>query len=112
MASEKKIKISYTGSLSGEGKARYLEKIKLIDNRDPYAIENNQWSKELKNEPNVEHGDIAIFLLVTTSFHTNEEIKAYKSLESYNQFLNGWVTDVKVCRFNENYVYTSQVGYK
>ena len=40
-------------------------------------------------------GDITIYLLHTTSFATLDEVRNYKSLQSYRYFIAGWVVDHK-----------------
>ena len=47
------------------------------------------------------HGDITIYLLHTTSFATLEEVKNYKSLQSYRYFIAGWVAEVKWKSFTD-----------
>ena len=36
------------------------------------------------------------FLIETPSLYTGESLKAYKSLDAYNYYLNGWVGNVTV----------------
>ena len=45
--------------------------------------------------------DIIVYLLYTTSFVTLEEIRNYKSLQSYKYFTSGWVIDVKWKKIND-----------
>ena len=45
--------------------------------------------------PDVVHGDIYSYLILMPGM-THEQLKAYKSLEGYNQFVNGWVSGVSV----------------
>ena len=46
--------------------------------------------------PEVTYADIYNFLINTTSYCTHEQLKAFKSLDGYNFFVNGWVTNVTV----------------
>ena len=46
--------------------------------------------------PEVTYADIYNFLINTTSYCTHEQLKAYKSLDGYNFFVNGWVTNIDV----------------
>jgi len=39
--------------------------------------------------------DIVVYLLYTTSFVTLEEVKNYKSLQSFKYFTSGWVLEVE-----------------
>ncbi len=59
---------------------------------DPYltmeeALEGLEW----QDWPEVEYPYIYNYLINTFSFYTEKEIKAYKSLEGYRQFVDGWV---------------------
>ena len=41
--------------------------------------------------PSVAYADIYNYLINTVSKYTHEMLKAYKSIVSYNFFVNGWV---------------------
>ena len=44
----------------------------------------------------ITYPDIVAYLLFAKSAYTNEELRNYKSLEAYNQFVCGWVRDISV----------------
>lgn len=44
----------------------------------------------------MEYPDIFNYLIKTTSSYTKERLKAYKSLDGYNFFVQGWVGKVEV----------------
>ena len=48
--------------------------------------------------------DIVVYLLYTTSFATLEEVKNYKSLQSYKYFTSGWVLEVEWKKYSEESV--------
>ena len=50
-----------------------------------------------------------MYLLYTTSFVTLEEIRNYKSLQSYKYFTSGWVIDVKWKKINDG-MSTASIG--
>ena len=50
-----------------------------------------------------------MYLLYTTSFVTLEEIRNYKSLQSYKYFTSGWVIDVKWKMINDG-MSTASIG--
>ena len=45
--------------------------------------------------------DIVVYLLYTTSFVTLDEVKNYKSLQSYKYFTSGWVLEVEWKKYRE-----------
>ena len=110
MATKEDTNQLYVSKLTVEARNRYYAKLSLIDNTDPYQIEKSQWSESVEHWATVEHADIVNFLVYTTSFITYEAIKAYKSLDSYNQFLNGWVGNVRACKINGICVHTAEVS--
>ena len=46
--------------------------------------------------PDVQYLDIYNYLIATPSPCTKEDMKAYKSLEGYRQFVDGWVSNINV----------------
>ena len=46
--------------------------------------------------PDLEFGDIMVYLMENLSPYTLQTMKAYKSMESYKYFRAGWVNDAKV----------------
>ena len=88
----------YTG-LELKTKLRYKEKIDLISNCDPYTIKKDEMMTEIENFPSISYPDIVNYFLFALSPLTKEELKAYKGLESYNQFVSGWVKEVLMKEF-------------
>ncbi|KAL3881744.1 hypothetical protein ACJMK2_028139 [Sinanodonta woodiana] len=66
----------YVDTLAPISKARYVDKIRLIDNKDPYEIAKAECA------------------------YTLRDMKAYKSLESYNHFVSGWVKEMSNLTIN------------
>jgi len=102
----------YAESLESDAKRRYLDKVTVIGGVDPYTL------RKLDSSvlPAIEAADLTNYLVLGTSYYTIQQFKAYRSLEAYNQFVNGWVKDVggvklngkfvvvgKVCEFQSNY---------
>ena len=81
----------YAESLSEEAKTRYKEKLNMIDGFDPFSGIAGELAD---HSPPAEPADIVSYLVLQTSFITAEQFKARKSLEAYNQFVNGWVNEV------------------
>ena len=90
-------------------KARYLEKLQAIDNKDPYEMDG--WSAEMATWPEVSYPDIVNYLVYTQSMYTLAELKAYKSLEAYNYFVSGWVLDIGHVEVNNRSVLIGKVKH-
>ena len=89
---------NYYYSLEESAKSRYRDKLALLGGiADPYLTEHLEGeSVDWQNWPEVQYPDIFNYLITTTSPYTMQELKAYKSLEGYKEFVDGWVSDVKV----------------
>ena len=74
---------------------RYQEKIKVVGGVDPYCIERDAASSTEATLPDITYNDVVNYLVFSPSLYTTEDMKC-KSLEAYNQVLEGWVTKVKV----------------
>ena len=72
----------YCESLALEERKSYDEKLKLIDNIDPYKVSNFSYSDSMELWPEIEFPDIANYLLFSTTSYTKEQLKAYKSLDA------------------------------
>ena len=81
----------YAKALEGRVKERYLQKISVIG-VDPATIPTDQFSPECL--PPVEVSDLLSYLVLETSYYTNQQFKAFKSLEAFNQMVSGFVTSV------------------
>jgi len=100
MASSKKRKCyleGYRSSIQDEGsKKRYLDKLKLIGGLDPYETDKKEWKDDVDLWPCTTHVHIGMYLLITPSPYTGEQLLSYKSLDCYQNFLAGWVREVMV----------------
>ena len=83
----------YAEGLSEEAKKRYKEKLSFIGGVDPFA---GVVGELCERTPPVQCIGIVSYLVLQTSFVTAEQLKARKGLEANNQFLNGWVKDVRM----------------
>ena len=61
--------------------------------------------------PPVDASDIVSYLVLQTSFISAKQFKTHRSMETYNQFSNGWVKDVRACAaVGEKRVVTGRVS--
>ena len=81
----------YLAGLNLDDKKSYEEKLKKISNIDPYNLSASFYSDSSENWPSIEFPDMVNYLLFTSSRYTNDQLKAYKSLDSYQYFIAGWV---------------------
>lgn len=98
--------------LDAPSKARYLDKLGLIEGNDPYLIPKKDWSSDSSRLHAITYPDIVTYMVFSISAYTLDEMKAYKSLEAYNQFVCGWVRDVCVNNtpYGEHMVITGRVS--
>ncbi|KAG8198011.1 hypothetical protein JTE90_001851 [Oedothorax gibbosus] len=92
----------YFLGLDRTSKDRYLDKIRSINGVDPYSLTKDSKEK-LKLSvlfPNIAYMDVVNYLVYGVSAYTAECFKFYKSLEAYNQFACGWVSDVSSTKIN------------
>jgi hypothetical protein len=90
MAAMEFVCAGYATKLLSTDKIRYLSKINVCG-FDPYESRVADFSKDTKLWPKVEYADIVNYLVLATSHVSTEQMKAYKSLESYNFFTSGFV---------------------
>ena len=78
----------YTG-LEPKAKLRYKKKIDLISSCDLYTIRKDEMMTGIEKFRGISYPDLFNYFLFALSSLTKEELKAYKALESYNQFVSG-----------------------
>ena len=93
---------NHQASLDGKSKERYLQKWALIDDVDPYTIPKISWSEKEEDYPEITYPDIVNYLVLTPSVYTSDDLKSYKSLEAYNNIMEGWVKEIKVFNTKDN----------
>ena len=87
----------YSSTLSDpESKRRYCEKLKLVNGTDPYEVSMNEWQDDIDHWPAVTHVHVCMYLILTPSPYTENDMLNYKSLDSYQNFVKGWVREVLV----------------
>ena len=99
----------YADSLPRDVKERYLEKLKMIDGVDPYLLKRIQYVLPLSDIPNLTRNDVVNYVMFRMSSYTLEEMKAYKSIEAFEQVICGWVQKVYAKRINTNFLIMAEV---
>ena len=100
---------NYCNSLEQTARARYKEKCKECG-FDPYTLKPSDFVTDWNTLPEVEYPDIANYLVLQTSWITKEQVKAYKSLEAYNFFVSGWVSNLLTKTAKDGRVVYTRVG--
>ena len=92
-----KVYSAYYQELDEPPKARYRETLTGIgDIDDPYLMAKRGSFVEWQQWPEIEYPDIFNYLIATPSLYSQDQLKAYKSLDAYNFCANGWVGDISV----------------
>ena len=81
---------------------RYLQKIAAIG-IDPVLVEGKDFKPDCL--PPVESTDILCYLVLETSFYTQQQFKAFRSLEAYNQMVSGFIASVKATSSPTNFLF-------
>ena len=86
----------FAGLADDDAKKRYNEKLSMIGGLDPYETEKKDWQNDVDLWPAVTHINVGMYLLVTPSPISGEDLKNYKSIDCYMNFLDGWVREILV----------------
>lgn len=92
---------TYYTTLTGDVKCRYDKKIEIIDNVDPYAILPEECRADIYKLPNITMMDLVNYLILTHSFYTGLQLKAYKSLQAYKHAESGSVQGIFAKQIND-----------
>ena len=107
----------YASKLGEHVKQRYLQKISSIG-VDPALIEGKHFEPvkcQADCLPPVESIDLVFYLVLETSFYTQQQFKAFRSLQAYNQMVSEFIASVQatypcrqVCCFGQRQSATLQ----
>ena len=100
---------NYTSTLEKICLERYKQKISLINWTDPYNIDTSWFIEDPAHLPQIEYPDIVNYCVFTKNAYTMAEFKSYKSLDAFNQFTSGWVSELASTEINERIVVRSKV---
>ena len=89
----------------------YLDKLGVIGGLDPYETVRNEWQDDVDLWPAITsvHIGMYMYLLVTPSPYTGEELKNYKSLDCYISFLSGWMREILVKAIDDTIIIIAKV---
>ena len=90
--------------------SRYHDKLRLINGEDPYERPKKDWNFDPNSLPAIAYPDIVNYCVYSQSAYTLNDLKGYKSLEAYNQFICGWVSDVCAREVSGHVVVTARVS--
>ena len=99
----------YAQELPKEAKQRYLQKLQLVGDIDPFCLNTTKY-KESSHLPPFSSGDLVSYLVLQTNYLSAKQFRAHKSLEAYNQSTSGWVKEVHTWNIKEKYVVTGRVS--
>lgn len=95
---------TYCNDLDLVCRKRYVELVQKYIGRDPYLMKMSEFSQNRKDLPTIEAVDISNYLVLQTSYYTRQQMKAYKSLEAYNFYVCGWVSNLGAKRLQCDYI--------
>lgn len=98
--------------LSPEGRERYFQKLKYINDVDPYEIPRNEWVDDLDTWPAITYIHVGMYLLFKESPYTQDQLMNYKSLQCYKNFANGWVREIAAKEYNDKRLMIAKVSKK
>ena len=102
---------SYFLNLHPNMQDRYLQKISLIDNFDPYTIGQNDFNISINELPVVTLCDIIVYFAVSNSFDSDEQLRSYKALEAYEFCKAGFVLKIECAKLNNNFLVLGEASY-
>ena len=84
---------AYPSSLPWVARKCYTEKLTIsgVTLPDPYSIDQGLWTEDVTSWLTLEFGHLCSYLVDSNGLFTQVSLRAYKSLEGYNYFFNGYV---------------------
>ena len=92
--------VKYIDCLSKSDRSNYFTKLAAFGVKDDlYDADMSDWVDDPRKWPQIEFGQIFVYLIESKGCFTQEKLKAYKSLDAYNFYQSGWVQTVywRVC---------------
>ena len=101
----------YEGITDSLSKKRYKEKLQAVNNIDPYELKRNEWQDNVELWPAVTHVHVCMYLILTPSPYTDKDMLNYKSLDCYQNFTKGWVSNVMVKEVDDKRMVIGRVNH-
>ena len=98
----------YAKALESHVLKRYHEKISAVG-IDPFLVPEKYFNPECL--PPVESIDLVSFLVLETSYYTQNQFKAFKTLQHYNQMVSGFIKSVEGHLISGNYIVIGKVRH-
>jgi len=86
----------YTTIADTDSNKRYADKLELVNAIDPYGILRSEWQDNVDLWSAIMHVHVCMYLVLSPSPYTKEDLLNYKSLDCYQNFVQGWVREVLV----------------
>ena len=88
---------------------RYKKKLGYIGGKDPYELPSDSWHDDVDKWPSTTYIHVGMYLAFAPSPYATDQLLNYKSLESYERFVAGWVRDIFVTEHDDKRVLTAKV---
>lgn len=89
---------------------RYLKKITPLK-MDPFLLVLIDQYFNLTNVPPIQVADIYTYLVLSHKLYSNEQMKAYKSLDAHKYFESGFVKTLNTTKHEEHFLIRGEVGH-
>ena len=89
--------------------------MRIVSGIDPFTLSCNQQGQSNNVQaqpgslPHINSTDLHSYLVLQTSYITAKQYKAHKSLETYSQFVSGWIKEVKAWDISDKSVIIGRV---
>ena len=104
--------LGYASTIAdAECKQRYSEKLSLINGHDPYELPREEWQDNMDMWPAITYVHVCMYLILYPSPYTKDDMLNYKTLDSFQNFQNGWVREVLVKEVSERRIIIGKVRY-
>ena len=87
---EKTIAWGLFGCFTGQ-RERYCKKLSVTGGVDPYEVPRNEWMDDVDLWPAITYIHVGMYLVLTPSPYTKEDLLNYRSLDCYVNFVLGFV---------------------